>query len=130
MSKSNGKGFKLGLILFSLLVFFVSTGGALGVVWLRQQISRTAESCMVKEKELVVLQRKNIYLQSAIAQVHNPEYLKERVEGKLSVPSKNQIVWVNPAMLKNQNRYVATKGKGGQAMTKAFNESQYSRVVQ
>lgn len=129
MSRSNGKGFKLGLIFFSLLVFFVSTGGALGVVWLRQQISRTAESCMEKEKELVILQRKNIYLQSAIAHVHNPEYLKERVGGKLSVPSKKQIVWVNPAMAKEQNRYVAAKGKGGQAVAKAFNASQYNRVV-
>lgn len=111
MDRNNKRGFKLGLILFSLLVFLVSTGGALGVVWLRQQISRTAESCMAKEKELIVMQRKNIYLQSAIAQVHNPEYLKERVGSKLSVPIKKQIVWINPA--KEQRHYVAAKLKTG-----------------
>jgi hypothetical protein len=126
---NNKNGFKLSLIFFSLLVFLVSTGGALGVVWLRQQISRTAENCIAKEKELAVLQRRNIYLQSTIAQVHNPEYLKERVGGKLSVPSKKQIVWVNPAMSKDQSRYVAAKLKGNQVMAIALNGSQYNRVV-
>lgn len=121
MSRSSGQLFKLGLIFFSLLVFGLTTGGALGVVWLRQQISRTADSCMIKEKELVVLQRKNIYLQSAIAQVHNPEYLKDRVGGKLSMPSKKQIVWVDPATLKEKNRYFASKNKGAQAMGSALN---------
>lgn len=122
MNKKNDRIFKLGLVFFSLLVFFVSTGGALGVVWLRQQISRTAESCMIKEKELVVLQRKNIYLQSAIAHVHNPEHLKDRVGRKLSMPTKKQIVWVNAEMLKEQNRYVAAKAKGGQTMDKVLND--------
>lgn len=123
----NLRGFKLSLVFFSLLVFLVSTAGALGVVWLRQQISRTADNCMTKEKELAVLQRRNTYLQSSIAQVHNPEYLKEQAGSKLSVPSKKQVVWVNPTIVKDQSRYVATKLKGNQVMAMALNNSQ--RIV-
>ena len=101
--KSYGtKPIKLGLIALSLLLFLMSTGGALGVVWMRQQISSTAEICSQKERELVVLQRRQVSIQSKIAEVHNPESLKLRVGTKLSVPSKKQIVWVRPSNTKVQ----------------------------
>ena len=101
--KTNGiRSMKLGLVMLSLLVFLMSTGGALGVVWMRQQISSTAETCSKKERELVVLQRRQISIESKIAEVHNPESLKLRVGAKLSVPSKKQIVWVQPHNTKIQ----------------------------
>lgn len=122
--------FKLGVVFFSLLVFVVSTGGALGVVWLKQQISRTAESCMMKEKELVVLQRTHIYLQSAIAQVHNPDHLKAQVANRLSMPSKKQIVWMNSEALKGDNRYVVGKGLGREPKVKGLENGGGNRIVQ
>lgn len=116
MSRNNRKTVQLGLVVLSLLIFLFITGGALGVVWLRQQISRTAERCIAKEKELVIVQRKNAYLHTAIAQVHNPEYLKERLDSKLMVPSTKQIVWMNSDEAKLRMRHLASKSKNGQGL--------------
>ena len=85
---------RTGLLALGLLVFLMSAGGALGVVWLRQQISLSADACTDLEKSLLQAQRRSTYLQSKIAEVHNPDYLKDNIGSKLSMPSKNQIVWV------------------------------------
>lgn len=122
MNKSNRKIFKLGLVFISLLVFSLSTGGALGVVWLKQQISQIAESCIGKEQELIVLHRKNIYLRSTIAQVHNPEYLKERIGAKVALPNKKQIVWMNTDIQKSRIRHLAAKAKDGRSLAMRMDE--------
>lgn len=122
MSRHNRKTIQLGLVVLSLIVFLFITGGALGVVWLRQQISRTAERCIAKEKELVIVQRKNAYLRTTIAQVHNPEYLKERLGAKLMVPSNKQIVWMNSDEAKLRMRHLAAKSKNGQGLGTTGNQ--------
>lgn len=105
----NKRVFKLGLIFFSLLVFLISASGALGIVWLRQQISRTANDCILKEKELMALHRKNGYLQSMIAQMHNPQYLREKVGSKMALPNKQQVVWMKDSKdLTRQNHLVVS----------------------
>lgn len=122
MSRYNRKTVQLGLVGLSLLIFLLSTGGALGLVWLRQQISRTAKSCIAKEKELAIIQRKNVYLHSIIAQVHNPEYLKERLESKLALPCKKQIVWMNLDEAKLKMSLLAAKNKSGQVLVGTGNQ--------
>lgn len=114
MKKHNKKILQLGLVALSLVVFLLSTAGALGIVWLRQQISKTAESCLEKEKELIILERKNVHLRSKIAHMHNPEYLKEKLTAKLTQPSKKQIVWMDTNQDKTKMRHLAAKSKDRQ----------------
>lgn len=119
MSKHKKKIVQLGLVGLSLVVFLLSTSGALGIVWLRQQISRTAECCLEKERELAIIERKNVHLRSKIAHIHNPEYLKEKMNSKLMQPSKKQIVWVNTDEAKIKMRHLAAKNKNGRAFVNA-----------
>lgn len=123
MSKFSRKKDQLGLIGLSLLLFLLSTAGALGLVWLRQQISRTAKSCIAKEKEIAIAQRKNSYLHSKIAQIHNPEYLKEQLESKFALPCKKQIVWMNSDEVRLKVRHLALKNKNRKILVEArYNE--------
>lgn len=82
------------LILLGLLLFTMSAGGALGVVWLRQQISCSADRCITLEKALVATQRHNIDLDGEIARVSSPDYLKGRVNDDFTFPRDQNIVWV------------------------------------
>lgn len=116
MNRQNKKFFQLGLVALSLVIFLLSTAGALGIVWLRQQISQTAESCLEKEKELAVLQRKNAHLRSTIAQMHNPEFLIEKLNSKLVQPNQKQIVWMNSDEKKTKMQHLA-KNKNGRAFS-------------
>lgn len=115
MKKRNSKVLQLGLVILSLVVFLLSTGGALSIVWLKQQISKTAESCIHKEKELAIIQRKNVCLRSTIAQVHNPEYLKEKLHTQLTLPTKKQIVWMDSKEDKLKKQHLAAKSKNVRA---------------
>jgi len=121
MKKHNSTGMKLGLVVLSLVIFLLSTVGALGIVWLRQQISRTAERCIETEKELAIILRKNVCMRSTIAQMHNPEYLKEKLNSKLGLPSEKQIVWMDSAEDKAKMRHLAAKNKN----IRAFVNSKY-----
>lgn len=82
------------LILLGLVIFVVSAGGALGVVWLRQQVACAADRCLTLEKSLAMIQRSNIDLDGQIAGVNSPEYLKTRIGGKMGFPRAENIVWV------------------------------------
>lgn len=83
----------LGLLM--LLLLLASTIGALGVVWMRQQVAGVAYRVQSLEQSLVEVDRKNRSLDAKIAAAHHPQYLKHRVGATLSTPSNRQIVWVS-----------------------------------
>ncbi len=83
-----------GLYAMSMLLVLMVVSGALSEVWLRQQISKSAQFQTELEHEIIELDRRQTYLESRIAQLHNPEQLKKRVKNRLNSPKKNQIVWV------------------------------------
>lgn len=80
-------GFGLALLLFS-------GGGALGIVWVRQQTARVAARVQYLESSMEEVERRNRYLDAKIAAVHQPEYLDRRVAARLAPPVEHQIVWI------------------------------------
>ena len=89
---------KTGLLRFGIVVLFVlalllSSAGALGVVYLKQQISRSASDRKHLEQDLRELERKDTFLVSKIAQAHSPEFLKKHAKLALGPPQEQQVVW-------------------------------------
>lgn len=83
----------MGLIVFALLALLLTASAGLGVVWMRQQIMRTAQHGKALELQVAQVERRSSYLLSKIAEVHSPEFLKARTQGVLVPPSKSQVVW-------------------------------------
>ena len=84
-----------GLGILVIVTLLVTAAGALSIVWMRQQITKTAYRCQALELELRNVERKNTFLASKIAQAHNPEFLKTYRNHHLQAPTKNQIVHVH-----------------------------------
>lgn len=89
----------LQIFFLGMLILMLSAAGGLSIVWMRQQISRSAASIMAKENELAGIERKISYLDSKIATLHRPEALKARAKyvnlGLIS-PGERQIVYLIP----------------------------------
>jgi hypothetical protein len=83
----------MSLIVFTLLALLLTASAGLGVVWMRQQIMRTAHNAKTLEQQVAQVERKSSYLLSKIAEVHSPEFLKARTQGVLVPPSKDHVVW-------------------------------------
>lgn len=77
-----------------LMILGISLAGGISVVWLRQQISYTADVNNRLERELKDLERDNNNLAAQIARVHNPEYLTSRMPTDLRPTKENQVVWM------------------------------------
>jgi len=80
---------------------------AVAVVWMQQQISRTARNGQKLEAQLAETSRKLRYLDERIATVHQPVVLQGRVAGVLRPSSDNQIVWVREQSFGNDRAYAA-----------------------
>ncbi len=78
------------------LIIVTAGAGSLGVVWMRQQITRSANRIKTVERDLAESNRKNAYLAAKVAQAHNPEFLRARVGTALAAPKDKQVVWVRP----------------------------------
>lgn len=94
MPRTSSDKFSLTFIL-GLATLIVSAMGALGVVWVRQQVATTAEQTKQLEQRLAKMERKHQYLGSRIAEVHQPSYLKARVAGKLDLPNESAVIWAD-----------------------------------
>ncbi len=88
--------YQLVSVILAILAISVVVVGALGTVFMRQEIMKKAERLKGFEITLDKLERRSHYLAAKIAQVHTPEYLVRRASADLKVPQKNQIVWVKP----------------------------------
>lgn len=84
---------RIYLLVVSMIAITVMS--AFAIVWMQQQISRTAQSSKENEAMLAETVRKLRYLDERIATVHQPVVLQGKVAGVLRPSMDNQIVWVN-----------------------------------
>ena len=64
------------------------------IVWMQQQISRTAQRSQQVESEMTEIGRKLSYVNEKIATMHQPIVLQSKVADTLRPSLENQIVWV------------------------------------
>ena len=89
----------LRILTLGMILLLVSAAGGLSLVWMRQEISRSAASIMAKENELAGIERTIRNIDSRIAAHHSPEALKAfaaRMNLGLISPKQAQIVHLFP----------------------------------
>ena len=97
------------------LILLVSACGGLGIVLLRQQISTSAEQTRQLEQEIAGFDRKIRQIDSRIASVHHPDFLRDRGEALglgLSRPVHRQVVRLHAGpQLREQHNRLALSGE-------------------
>lgn len=88
-----------------LIMIACSVGGAFAIVWMQQQINRTAVRCQGIEREMEEVLRKLRYLDERIASFHQPVALQAKVAGRLRPADQNQIVWVRTPQVEDRGIY-------------------------
>jgi len=79
-------------LIVAMIVLTVFSGFA--IVWIQQQISRTAQSSKALESEMTEIERRLSYVDEKIATLHQPIMLQSKVADRLRPSLDNQIVWV------------------------------------
>ena len=84
----------------SLLVVLVvvTVSGCLGLLWLRQQVEHTAQATRALEVEIAKEERRLRYLDTKIAEIHQPLYLERQVSRlglNLKPPRAEQVVYMD-----------------------------------
>ena len=87
----------------------VTLGSAFAIVWIQQQISRTALSSKHFESRLAETSRKLRYLDERIAGFHQPVVLQGKVAGTLRPSVEDQVVFVNERQLATGRAYVVSQ---------------------
>ena len=67
---------------------------AFAIVWLQQQISRSAQQSQKLEVQLAETIRKLRYLDERLATLHQPVVLQGKVSGTLRPSQDDQVVWI------------------------------------
>jgi hypothetical protein len=78
-----------------VLLTVLGGGGAIGIVWLRMDISDVAARCGVLEDEREVLSREVQELRGQRSWALRPSTLASMVEGRLFMPSSSQTIHVS-----------------------------------
>lgn len=86
--------YKFSSLTLGVLILVVSAAGALGLVWMRQQITETAERTVQLEKEIIVVERESTRLAAQIARAHQPERLLARASAELQPTHPGRVVWM------------------------------------
>ncbi|HAV14669.1 MAG TPA: hypothetical protein DCX06_14425 [Opitutae bacterium] len=84
---------RIYLLVVSMIAITVMS--AFAIVWMQQQISRTAQNSKENEAKLADTVRKLRYLDERIATLHQPVVLQGKVAGVLRPSLDDQLVWVN-----------------------------------
>ena len=87
------------LLLLAALVL-VTVSGSLLLLWQRQQIESLAADVRETEKAIQLEERRLRFIDTKIAKVHQPAYLKRQVDRlklDLAPPGKDQIVYMRPS---------------------------------
>lgn len=94
------------------LTALVTVGGCLGLLWMRQQIEQAARETSQLEASLEKEERRLRYLDSKIAEIHQPRYLAAQVERlglDLAPPQADRVVYLEAPRRKE------AKGKWAQS---------------
>lgn len=87
----------------------VTVGSAFAIVWMQQQISRTAQNTKALESDLAEMVRKIDYLDERIATIHQPVVLQGKVAGSLRPSLENQVVWVREREMPDGRAYAVAQ---------------------
>jgi len=87
----------------------VTVGSAFAIVWMQQQISRTAQNSKSLESQLAETSRKLRYLDERIAGYHQPVVLQGKVAGILRPSMEDQVVFVEERQLATGRRYAVSQ---------------------
>lgn len=96
-------------LLIVIVMIAVTVSSAFSVVWMQQQISRTAQRSQSLENQLAETTRKLRYLDERIATFHQPVVLQGKVAGVLRPSADHQIVWVRERELSTGRAYAAAQ---------------------
>ena len=94
-------------LILSMVV--ITLGSAFFIVWIQQQISRTAQSSKKLEADLAESSRKLSYLDQRIADNHQPVVLQGKVAGILRPAFESQVVFVRERELATGRRYAISQ---------------------
>lgn len=95
--------------LLILSMVLVTVGSAFAIVWMQQQISRTAHSSKQLEHQLAETSRKLRYLDERIAGYHQPVVLQGKVAGVLRPSVEDQVVWVQERQMATGRSYAVSQ---------------------
>ena len=82
------------MFLMTIIAIAIAVASAFGIVWMQQQINRTAKHSQQIEREMEETMRRLRTLDERIASLHQPVVLQGKVAGVLRPSLENQIVWV------------------------------------
>jgi hypothetical protein len=94
---------------FIIAMIAVTVGSGFAIVWMQQQISRTAKRSQEVESQLAETVRKLRYLDERIATMHQPVVLQGKVAGTLRPSLDNQIVWVRESNVPTGRAYAVSQ---------------------
>lgn len=97
------------IFFFIIAMIAVTVGSGFGIVWMQQQISRTAKRSQEIESQLAETVRKLRYLDERIATMHQPVVLQGKVAGALRPSLDNQIVWVRESNMPTGRAYAVSQ---------------------
>ncbi|NDV63300.1 hypothetical protein G0Q06_12615 [Puniceicoccales bacterium CK1056] len=92
-----------------ILLAAVTVSGCLGLLWLRQKIELTAQATRSLETEIAKEERRLRYVDTKIAEIHQPLYLERQVKRlglSLGPPKADQVVYIRWASERG-NAYAA-----------------------
>ena len=92
-----------------LMMVVTTVSSAFYIVWVQQQISRTAQSSKQFEALLAESTRKLRYLDEQIASNHQPVVLQGKVAGILRPSVKKQVVFVRERELATGRSYAISQ---------------------
>lgn len=87
----------------------VTVVSAFSIVWMQQQIARSAESSQTFESQLAETLRKLRFVDERIATQHQPIVLQGKVTGVLRPSLENQVVWVDERQLPSGRSYAVSQ---------------------
>lgn len=97
------------MVALILAMVAVTVVGAFSIVWMQQQITRTAESSQKLESQLAETLRKLRFVDERIATQHQPVVLQGKVAGVLRPSTENQVVWVEERQLPSGRSYAVSQ---------------------
>lgn len=97
------------ILFFVIAMIAVTVGSGFAIVWMQQQISRTAKRSQAVESQLAETVRKLRYLDERIATMHQPVVLQGKVVGTLRPSLDSQIVWVRESNAPSGRAYAISE---------------------
>jgi len=97
------------VILMIIATITLSVGSGFAIVWMQQQISRTAQESKSLEAQLAEVTRKLRFLDERIAGFHQPVNLQGKVAGSLRPSVEDQVVFVEERQMATGRSYAVSR---------------------